>query len=119
MQGGSENKRIKGNPQTGQRIENAIHFAEQQQKRLSPDGTKWTRSRMYRPMRYRITQVSGSFPEWNYTGQLVIGYDSSYDDENQWATDGVDVTIYNRCEWTPADYPFTHGAGMKVTDDKG
>ncbi|MCL2647706.1 MAG: hypothetical protein FWD61_11970, partial [Phycisphaerales bacterium] len=61
----------------------------------------------------RITSVSGSFPVWNYTVQRVTKYDPSQTGPEAWVTDGKNITgVLNRFEWTPASYPYWHGAGV-------
>jgi hypothetical protein len=71
--------------------------------------------------KFRITAVSGSFPEWTYTGQRVIGYNSSLTGAARWLTDGTDVTLKNRCEFASpdGDYPYTYGTGSTITASDG
>ncbi|MCL2647728.1 MAG: hypothetical protein FWD61_12080, partial [Phycisphaerales bacterium] len=61
----------------------------------------------------RITYVSGSFPVWSYTVQRIRKYDPSQTGPEAWVTDGKNITgVLNRFEWTPASYPYWHGAGV-------
>ena len=92
----------------------------------------------------RITDVSGSFPVWDYTIAPVVSYDTTKTDPTQWVIGGLalnnistdelsglfteglstlsldsSISALNRCEWVPASYPFTHGTGATVTDSDG
>lgn len=71
---------------------------------------------------YKITAVTGTFPAWSYTAQLIVGYDSSLVGEARWVTDGVNVTgVLNRMEFAPAGgtYPYTYGNGSNITASDG
>lgn len=71
------------------------------------------------PLKMRITSVSGSFPVFTYHASIVTGYDSSLVGPLRWTVGSTDYTILNRCEWTPASYPFTHGNGVTVVNSSG
>jgi hypothetical protein len=72
------------------------------------------------PVKYRarITAVSGSFPQWNYTGQRVIGFDSSLSGVNQYLTDGIDLALINLAEFAGTP-PYTYGNGVLITSSSG
>lgn len=64
----------------------------------------------------RITNVSGSFPLFTYTGQRVIGYDSTLTGSARAVTDGEDKTLVNGFELVTGTAPYTHAVGVTISN---
>lgn len=62
----------------------------------------------------KITAVSGSFPYWAYTVQRITTWSPTTA-----ATDGTNLTAYNRCETHLTSYPSEYGYGLTITASDG
>jgi hypothetical protein len=69
--------------------------------------------------RARITAISGSFPQWSYTCQRVIGFDSSLTGAAQDVTDGVDLTACKNTSELTGTPPYYYGNGVPITSSSG
>lgn len=67
------------------------------------------------PFKARITAVAGSFPQWTYTVQRVVYYDSTKTAAAKWVTDGNNLTAANGAEFA-GTAPYTYGNGVLITN---
>jgi hypothetical protein len=90
------------------------------------DGGNGTGKRQYffvggsgRGILARITAQGGSFPDFTYTTQRIIGYNSALTGAARWVTDGIDLPSVNGFEQVTGTPPYTHATGVTITDIDG